>query len=131
MNLLVNQPFTTKNEMELEFKIECDALDSADLITIADIVGPKLPPFKQVLGVPSGGIRLAKAFEPYENKVHAPSLPFLIVDDVWTTGKSMTNFTRYLNNWIGFVIFVRSENGFGTPDHVHYMFKMANHMSYK
>jgi len=98
---------------ELDWKINCDSLTDDDLTNIARIAVPHLPYFSMVHGVPTGGLRLAKAFEAH---VNPKAKAILVVDDVWTTGKSMCNFIDNLQKphdtspvW-AFVIFNRGRN---------------------
>jgi len=70
------------------FKIECDSLSDKEIACCAALLLKRLYPFSEVEGVPTGGIRLAKAFEKYKSD----SGGLLIVDDVWTTGGSMREF---------------------------------------
>jgi hypothetical protein len=69
------------------FKIECDALTEEDWATLAMLIAERVPPFSEVHGVPTGGICLAEALKSYATEGKA-----LVVDDVWTTGGSMTRF---------------------------------------
>jgi len=95
------------------FKIDCDALTDDDLASLAMIGASILPPFGTVVGVPTGGTRLAEAMTGW---VDADSKTVLLVDDVLTTGGSMEDALAY---WLrrqtagesfeveGFVIFAR------------------------
>jgi orotate phosphoribosyltransferase len=67
------------------FKIDCDALSDADISCIAMLIAERVPRFGVVESVPRGGDRLAAALRPYA----ARGEQLLIVDDVWTTGRSM------------------------------------------
>lgn len=92
------------------FKIDCDALTDGDLECIAFLLSQRLPPFFCVLGVPRGGVRLAAKMHEYVSS-DAPSI--LIVDDVITTGGSITEFRDKIVSTIpviGAAIFAR-----GTP----------------
>lgn len=98
-----------------DFKIECDNLDSEDIETLAYLISKKLK-FSCVVGVPSGGLRLAAALQKYCNPEH----PMLIVDDVLTTGKSMQEYKNQFPNAIGAVIFARGV----VPDWIYSVFNM-------
>lgn len=74
--------------MQMPFKIECDALDDEDWACIAADCASKIT-FGEVHGVPIGGEKLAAALQEYADP---DSHVILIVDDVWTTGKSMRAF---------------------------------------
>lgn len=99
--------FKSAAGLDLDWKIECDALTEADWKCIAAVGVRRLPQFGGVVGVPRGGLALAKAFEPYRI---AGEKRMLIVDDVWTTGKSMWDFAdgiEKLGEWCGYVAFAR------------------------
>ena len=83
INLFVKQRFTSHSGITLPFKIECDALNDADIDTLAFLIGGRYS-FGSVYGVPTGGERLARALIPY-----ITIGPRLVVDDVLTTGNSM------------------------------------------
>ena len=91
-----------------DFKIECDALTSEDIETLAYLISKKFE-FNGVYGVPTGAIRIANALKKYENK---KAINYLIVDDVITTGKSMIEAYNKLKERepiIGVVIFARNK----------------------
>ena len=69
------------------WKIECDELIVDDWNTLA-YLGSKILPteFNSVIGIPQGGLPFAEAMKKY---ISPKSRNILIVDDVWTTGKSM------------------------------------------
>lgn len=90
-----------------EFKIDCDALTDDDIQALAREIS-HLVSFREVVGIPSGGDRLAAALQPYCD----PNTPvLLIVDDVCTTGKSMRDARQqYASSDLhiaGVVIFAR------------------------
>jgi hypothetical protein len=66
------------------FKIDCDALTDTDIETAAFLLSKRLPAFGKVQGIPQGGLRLAAAM-----RLYATAGPLLLVDDVWTTGRSL------------------------------------------
>lgn len=91
------------------FFIDCDALTDEDWVAIAELIRDKIM-FSGVLGIPSGGTKLASLLRKYENE--NTNAPFLIVDDVLTTGASMEELRRGLTsifNCIGFVVFARGK----------------------
>src|SRR6266705_3236158 len=90
--------FTLHSGQASYWRINAEALDADSLVTIAEWVSIKLPPFGSVEGVPTGGLALAEAF-----KEHVTFGPVLIVDDVFTTGKSM-EMQRDGRKAIGFVV---------------------------
>jgi hypothetical protein len=95
--------FTSAAGLALPFKIECDSLTDSDWECIAYVGSQMLRPFGRVVGVPRGGLALAAAMRPY---VTPGSLVPLVVDDVWTTGKSMCAAAPGCP-WLGFVAFAR------------------------
>jgi orotate phosphoribosyltransferase len=98
------------------FKIECDCLDTKDIETIAKLIVNQvlvLEPFGMVYGIPIGGLRIANALDKYCTH---DSNKLLIVDDVLTTGNSMTEAKqKWLKkgiedkNIMGAVIFARGK----------------------
>lgn len=95
---------------KLDWKIECEALTEEDWHCIAclavshfDRRGTNI---SHVLPVPRGGAPLALEITKY----FLPTPPLthpLIVDDVWTTGKSMRDVAKPFKTWKGFVAFAR------------------------
>lgn len=100
--------FKSAAGLELDWKIECDALDASDWACIAQVASRRVGPFSQVFGVPRGGFKLAEALWTYRDEA-SPNL--LIVDDVWTTGKSLREFGNRIASepfaWRGYVAFAR------------------------
>lgn len=105
----------------LDWKIECDALTDSDWDCIAVQALRVLSDFSSVYGVPRGGLKLAEAINKNRHAYNRPyniDAPKLFVDDVWTTGKSLTMMAeqqmRENEKWIGFVAFARGP----LPPHV-------------
>jgi orotate phosphoribosyltransferase len=71
---------------ESSLKIDCDALTVADWETLAVIIS-KTFAFREVIGIPTGGMKLAAILKKYTSKNSDD--PILIVDDVLSTGASM------------------------------------------
>jgi hypothetical protein len=86
-----------------KWKIDCDALSSDEIETVALMLAEILPPFGSVEGVPTGGLRLAESMRQFRT-----SGPLLIVDDVLTTGGSIEE-CRNGREAIGAVIFARGK----------------------
>lgn len=109
MNLFEKKKWTMHSGETSDFKIECDVLTSDDWDTIAYLISKHVS-FVNVVGVPRGGLALAKALRKYKNTLG----PLLIVDDVLTTGASMEDekdvyLERYNNNIVGVVVFARGK----------------------
>lgn len=102
MPLFVQKEFISAAGLSLTWKIECDALTEEDWRTIAAVCAKRLPAFGSVVGVPRGGLALAREMERY-----VKNGPPLIVDDVWTTGKSMRAVAAKFQLWRGLVAFAR------------------------
>ena len=83
--------FTSHSGNTLKFKLEWDAFDMDDCNSIASIIMTyQTEPFRSVEGIPRGGIPLADALRKYAtgDPTHQP----MLVDDVFTTGKSFIDF---------------------------------------
>jgi orotate phosphoribosyltransferase len=105
VNLFQLGDFTLHSGNRTPVKFDCDALTDDDLVTVAFMIARLQPlPFGTVEGVPTGGLRLAKALEEY----CTPGAGLLIVDDVLSTGDSMEQF-RAGREALGAVIFSRTD----------------------
>jgi|SRR6185436_1125577 len=104
MNLFVKQNLKLDTGQTLPITIDCNALTDADYDCLAKIIGRKLQ-FKKVIAASGGGLKLEKALE--KCCVEDETFATLIVDDVLTTGATMSNMKVNLNdpNVIGVVIF--------------------------
>jgi hypothetical protein len=89
MALFKWQKFKSSAGLDLDWKIECDALTPADWKCLANIVrnDTRFSPYHKVISIPRGGDKLTKLLKPYEDP---KSKRILICDDVLTSGKSMT-----------------------------------------
>ena len=106
MSLFQLGNFTLHSGGKSFWKIDCDALSSEDWATLAKMVYENVDRFRRVVGVPQGGLKLAIALKPY--CFPNPEYPTLIVDDVLTTGDSMTKMKKTISGKvIGAVIFAR------------------------
>ena len=107
MNLFQNSAFILSSGMQSNFKIECDVLTDDDWQTLAVIISNNFK-FSQVIGVPTGGIKLANKLCDFCS--HGP---ILVVDDVLTTGRHMeevrANLDRCGKDYIGVVVFSRGK----------------------
>jgi orotate phosphoribosyltransferase len=123
-NLFQSGEFILASGEEATWKIDCDALTDDDWETLAWMLMEHLKPFAFVYGVPTGGEPLAAALKKYTDVGASKTL---LVDDVWTTGKSMTKHIQTLNGGKGHewrpqkaVIFARGH----VPKDVVVLFKM-------
>lgn len=100
--------FTLHSGDKASWKIDCDALSDADLSALAALAVRNLPKFRDVVGIPRGGLRFAAALAPHA-VLHSDVM--LIVDDVLTTGASMKEMRSLKESQgyhtIGLVIFAR------------------------
>lgn len=87
------------------WKIECDALTDDDLETLARVIANRVGPFMAVVGVPTGGERLANALRPWATMQFSS---VLICDDVLTTGASMEQMREQYPRAKGVVLFARN-----------------------
>ena len=88
MNLFQKVDFISHAGLPLSWKIECDALTEDDWKGLARmIMDHETRSFGSVEGIPRGGIPLANALSEY-----ATEGPPMIVDDVYTTGKSFDDY---------------------------------------
>ena len=85
----------------LPWKIACDRLRLEDWECLAVMLTEMIGPFGSVEGVPRGGIPFANAVSRYTTQG-----PLLIVDDVFTTGRSMEAH-RAGRRSLGAVVFSR------------------------
>jgi orotate phosphoribosyltransferase len=101
MNLFQVGDFTLASEQKSTWKIECDALTEDDWDALAVMLVERLPrSFSGVTGVPRGGEPFARALKRFAIKDidRGPeNTCLLVVDDVWTTGKSMRRFMDSLD----------------------------------
>jgi len=103
MSLFNKGDFSLHAGTKSNFFIDCDNLTEEDWDALASIAVINLPQFKEVKGIPRGGIPFANALEKYATGDSMD--PVLIVDDVLTTGVSMTEV--YTGVEIGVVAFAR------------------------
>lgn len=118
MNLFQLGKFVSHAGKELNWKIECDALTDSDWECLAEMISERTR-FGSVYGIPRGGTKLALALEKYI----IPGHPIrLVVDDVYTTGKSMKEVMQ--DNDLGFVVFARQRIQFDPQYYVRALFTM-------
>lgn len=121
MSLFKYGNFTTHSGLNLDWKIDCDALTDDDIYCIAIASYALLEtinyPRTEFIGIPSGGVRLANKMQELFGKPVSNEPP-LIVDDVLTTGNSMKEVMSQHKDSKGLVIFARAP----TPINVVSMF---------
>ena len=121
--------FKSHSGLDLNWKIECDALSHLEWYTISKMIMEVSPPFREAIGIPRGGIKLATLLNESAATGNEKD-PICIVDDVLTTGESMEHFlSQYWRNRrpftaIGWVVFSRAQ----TPDWVQALFQMPEDM---
>lgn len=115
--LFVPGAFTAHSGAALNWKVECDALLELDWQGLVMIAEEKLgtQQFQSVIGIPRGGVAFAQALNRNSRICSGNRQdPILIVDDVWTTGKSMNEemnraqATLMYPDVFGLVAFARS-----------------------
>jgi hypothetical protein len=82
--------FTLHSGGKSRLLIDCTTLTDADWRGIAYALAGLLPPFRDAVGIPRGGLPLERALTPYATDDDA--LPLLLCDDVLTTGASMEQY---------------------------------------
>ena len=113
-HLFVEQDFIGHSGGELHWKIECDAITSPEWKCIARMIFEReRRPFQAAIGIPRGGVELGRWLNEYSTQ--NPEHPYLICDDVLTTGGSMDYFVdQYFRNrvphgYFGWVVFARKQ----------------------
>ena len=108
-HLFIEEDFTGHSGGQVDWKIEMDALDEAEWKCIARmIMEHETRPFQAAIGIPRGGLTLSTYLNEYSTQ--NPEDPYLIVDDVLTTGGSMDEFKEeHFKNKkvVGWVVFSR------------------------
>jgi orotate phosphoribosyltransferase len=99
--------FILASGLKSNFKIDCDDLTEFDLHSLALYAKDLIPKFKEVYGVPTGGLRFANQMKKFKSNTGN----ILVIDDVFTTGKSITEFINdnELTDVQGLVIFARNQ----------------------
>ena len=106
MDLFQKQKFTSHAGIPMEWKIEMDAISDKEWDCLASmIMDYQKEPFSKVVGIPRGGVKLQNALQKYSE--WEPKHPWLVVDDVYTTGTSFREFcttkeTMFAYKWVIF-----------------------------
>ena len=114
--------FISHAGIPMSYKIECDAISKTEWSALAEMIMDfEKRPFSKVVGIPRGGLPLQWALEPY---VTEGNHPWMVVDDVYTTGTSFREFcttkeTMFAHKW---AIFAR--NPINPNDDVNALFQM-------
>ena len=120
--LFVEEDFIGHSGGKLHWKLECDAISSPEWKCIAKmIMEHEKRPFCAAIGIPRGGVELSRYLNEYATGNHDEH-PYLICDDVLTTGGSMEDFTNHFPdyvakeqfkkrkpNYFGWVVFARNK----------------------
>ena len=114
-HLFIEEDFIGHSGGELHWKIEMDALENAEWKCIAKMIMEyETRPFQAAIGIPRGGLTLSSYLN--EHSTQNPEDPYLICDDVLTTGGSFEEFTdSYFRNrdprsgYFGWVVFARKK----------------------
>jgi len=116
--------FTSHAGLPLAWKIECDAIRPEWWDGLARmIMDYQTEPFSKVVGIPRGGMALAHAMKKY---VTPGDHPWMVVDDVYTTGTSFREFctdnqTMFAYKWCAFA---RKPIAYEEPHDVRALFTM-------
>lgn len=109
IDLFQDVNFVSHSGLNLTWKIECDALNEGEWNALAKMIREyESRSWSEVIGIPRGGIPLANALSKYS--VNNSKHPKLIVDDVYTTGKSFRDFSENYpdENLIKWCVFARN-----------------------
>lgn len=124
MNLFQEVDFTGHSGGQLHWKIECDALSDGDWKCLARMISEvEKRPFQAAVGIPRGGVKLGTYLNEYGTG--NPKHPYIICDDVLTTGGSMNEYRdKYFSKYdcFGWVIWNRGRNE--TDDWIESLFNM-------
>jgi hypothetical protein len=109
MNLFKFGSFKSAGGLQLDWKIECDALTPEDWECLARIALPNIGLFSNVISPGGAGQKFADALDQFKSHEGGP---LLIADDVWTTGKSVVGLAERTvglqGYWKGVVVFART-----------------------
>ena len=109
MSIFQKVDFKSHAGLDLSWKIECDGVSKKEWQCLSEMVMDyEKRPFQAAIGIPRGGVILGSYLN--QHSTQNPDDPYLIVDDVLTTGGSMEDFRK--ENFsdktvIGWVVFAR------------------------
>ena len=109
MNIFQQVDFKSHAGLDLRWKIECDGVSKKEWKCLAEmILDYEKRPFQSAIGIPRGGVMLGSYLNEYSTQKLDD--PYLIVDDVLTTGGSMVDFRKEHfsgKETFGWVVFAR------------------------
>ena len=109
MNIFQQVDFKSHAGLDLRWKIECDGVSKKEWKCLAEmILDYEKRPFQSAIGIPRGGVMLGSFLNQYSTQKLDD--PYLIVDDVLTTGGSMVDFRKEHfsgKETFGWVVFAR------------------------
>ena len=109
MNIFQQVDFKSHAGLDLRWKIECDGVSKKEWKCLAEmILDYEKRPFQSAIGIPRGGVMLGSFLNQYSTQKLDD--PYLIVDDVLTTGGSMEVFRKEHfsgKETFGWVVFAR------------------------
>ena len=124
VDLFQKVDFKSHAGLDLSWKIEMDALSDNEWKCIAHMITELSQPFRAAIGIPRGGLKLGGYLNEYSTQ--NPKDPYLIVDDVLTTGGSMEEFKEEHfkdKKVVGWVVFARRK----PADWINTLFQMPKH----
>ena len=105
VDLFQKLDFISHAGIPMSYKIVCDGINKAVWSALAEMIMDfEKRPFSKVVGIPRGGLPLQWALEPY---VTEGNHPWMVVDDVYTTGTSYREYcttkdTMFAIKWVIF-----------------------------
>ena len=85
--------FISHSGIPMTWKIECDSISLMEWECIAHMINEtEQQPWRKAIGIPRGGVPLGLCLDKFSTGVETD--PILIADDVYTTGKSFTDFVN-------------------------------------
>ena len=105
IDLFQKLDFISHAGIPMSWKLECDGINEAEWSAIAKmIMDYHTEPFSKVVGIPRGGLPLQWALETYATE---GDYPWLVVDDVYSTGTSFREYcttkdTMFASKWVVF-----------------------------